>query len=196
MALSTDVTRGVIDNLGQPYSLLLNRSVDFDPYLGILKNTYPNAFDIQMAIALDQMLWDRSEPSGFSNAITSNLLPGTPAHDVLMQVSIGDHQVTTLGAHILARAAGGVNMAPANRPIFGISEVSSPYTGPATLVEYDFGLPAVPITNVPMTQGSDPHGSLARTPAAINQASHFLMTGEVVNYCNDQACNLLTDGYQ
>ena len=75
MALSTDVTRGVIDNLGQPYSLLLNRSVDFDAVSWrSCKATYPNALDIQMAIALDQMLWDRSEPSGFSTNITSNLL--------------------------------------------------------------------------------------------------------------------------
>lgn len=196
MALSTDVTRGVIDNLGQPYSLLLNRSVDFGLYLSILQTTYPNALDIQMAIALDQMLWDRSEPSGFSANITANLFPDTPAHSVLMQVSIGDHQVTTLGAHILARAAGAVTLKPANRPIYGIDEVSPPYTGPATLVEYDFGLPPVPITNVPMTEGTDPHGELARTPAAISQASHFLLTGEVQNYCNGQPCNLLTDGFQ
>jgi hypothetical protein len=195
MALSTDVTRGVIDNLGQPYSLLLNRSIDFAPYLSLLQATYPNALDIQLAIALDQMLWDRSEPSGFSANITSNLLPGTPAHSVLMQVSIGDHQVTTLGAHILARAAGAVTLKPANRPIYGIKEVSSPYTGPATLVEYDFGLPAVPITDIPMTDGADPHGALAKTPGAISQAQHFLLTGEVQNFCNSGPCNLQTDGF-
>jgi hypothetical protein len=196
MAVSTDVTRGVIDNLGQPYSLLLNRSVDFDPYLSILQGTYPNALDIQMAIGLDQMLWDRSEPSGFSTSITSNLFPGTPPHTVLMQVSIGDHQVTTLGAHILARAAGAVTLSPANRPIYAINEVTPPYTGPATIVEYDFGLPPVPITNVPMRMGTDPHGELRQTPAAISQATHFLLTGEVQSYCDGGPCNLLTDGFK
>lgn len=195
MALSTDVTRGVIDNLGQPYSLLLNRSVDFAPYLAILQKTYPNALDIQMAIALDQMLWDRSEPSGFSSYITSDMLPNTPAHDVLMQVSIGDHQVTTLGAHILARAAGAKTINPAVRPIFQIDAVDAPVTEPATLVEYDFGLPPVPITNVPMTEGNDPHGELAKTPAAISQASHFLLTGEVQNYCTGGPCSPATDGF-
>jgi len=195
MALSTDVTGGVIDNLGQPYSLLLNRSVDFAPYLGILQKTYPNALDIQMAIALDQMLWDRSEPSGFSAYITSDMLPNTPAHDVLMQVSIGDHQVTTLGAHILARAAGAKTINPAVRSIFQIDAVDAPVTEPATLVEYDFGLPPVPITNVPMTQGNDPHGELAKTPAAISQASHFLLTGEVQNFCTGGPCAPATDGF-
>jgi hypothetical protein len=196
MALSTDVTRGVIDNLGQPYSLLLNRSVDFDPYLSLLQSTYPNALDIQLAIGLDQMLWDRSEPSGFSTHITGNTLPGTPAHDVLMQVSIGDHQVTTLGAHILARAAGAVTVSPANRPIYGIDTMAPPLHVPATIVEYDFGLPPVPITNVPMRQGTDPHGELKSTPAAISQAAHFLATGEVQSYCDGGPCNLQTDGFQ
>ena len=103
--------------------------------------------------------------------------------------------MTTLGAHILARAAGAVTLTPANRPIFGIDEVAAPHTGPATLVEYDFGLPPVPITNVPMTDGSDPHGSLARTPGAISQAQHFLLTGEVQSFCSGGPCNLQTDGY-
>jgi hypothetical protein len=113
-----------------------------------------------------------------------------------MQVSIGDHQVTTLGAHILARAAGAVTLTPANRPIYAINEVAPPYTGPATIVEYDFGLPPVPITNVPMRMGMDPHGELAQTPAAISQASHFLLTGEVQSYCDGGPCNLMTDGFQ
>jgi len=198
MALTTDVTRGVIDNLGQPYSLLLDRSVDFQPYLTILQGTYPNAMDIQMAIALDQMLWDRSEPSGFSTNITSNMLEGTPAHQVLMQTSIGDHQVTTLGADILARAAGGVTLSPPPRPIFEIDAVSPPYpatTHPATLIEYDYGLCPVPITNVPMTQGMDPHGAQAKTPAAIDQASTFLLTGMVQSFCDGGPCTFATDGY-
>lgn len=198
MALSTDVTRGVITNLGQPYSLLLDRSVDFSPFLTALKRTYPNALDIQMAIGLDQMLWDRSEPSGFSaNIVAPNLLAGTPAHSVLMLDSIGDHQVTTLGAAILARAAGAVTISPPVRPIFGVNTVPSPYTGPAALVEYDFGLPPVPLTNIPMMLGNDPHGELAVTPAAIQQASHYLLTGEVVNYCGDGGapCSPATDGF-
>ncbi len=199
MALSTDVTRGVITNLGQPYSLLLDRSVDFAPFLTALQTTYPDALDIQLAIGLDQMLWDRSEPSGFSaNIVAPNQLEGTPGHSVLMLDSIGDHQVTTLGAAILARATGAVTLSPAPRSIFGIDAVSPPYTGSAALVEYDFGLPPVPITNVPMMQGADPHGELADTPAAIDQASHYLLTGEVLDYCGDggAACSPATDGFQ
>jgi hypothetical protein len=199
MSVTTDVTRGVITNLGQPYSLLLDRSVDFGPFLEILQTTYPNALDIQMAIGLDQMLWDRSEPNGFSaNIVGPDTLEGTPSHTVLMLDSIGDHQVTTLGAAVLARATGAVTIDPAPRAIFGIDGVSAPYSGPATLVEYSFDLPPVPITNVPMTLGNDPHPELRDTPAAIDQIAHYLLTGTVVNYCGDggEACSPATDGFE
>ena len=39
MALSQDVERGAVDVYGQPYNLLLNRSVDFDPYLALLRES-------------------------------------------------------------------------------------------------------------------------------------------------------------
>jgi hypothetical protein len=54
--------------------------------------------------------------------------------------------------------------------------------------EYSFGLPPVPLTNVPMRQGMDPHGALSGVPAAINQASHFMLTGEVKSFCANGPC--------
>ena len=44
---------------------------------------------------------------------------GMEAKDVLLQVAIGDAQVTTLGAHIMARAYGASTIAPETRPIWG-----------------------------------------------------------------------------
>jgi len=57
---------------------------------------------MQMNLALVQGLWDRAEPTGYSKYIRTDLLPGTPPHEVLIQVSKADHQVTNLGARILA----------------------------------------------------------------------------------------------
>jgi hypothetical protein len=115
MALSTDIERGLIAVPGQSYNLLLNRSVNFDEYAGQLYEVYGwNALHIQMNLALIQGLWDRAEPTGYSKYIRTNT--GTPAHEVLIQVSKADHQVTNLGAHIMARTIGGVvNLAPTIR---------------------------------------------------------------------------------
>src|SRR6185503_11395868 len=158
MALSTDVTRGVLAVPGQPYNLLLNRSVDSDPYLPVMRQSFTDPIDLQIALELAQMFWDRAEPTGYSHRIEKPL-PGTPAHRVLLQVAIGDHQVTTLGAHVMARAIGAKSLEPAVRPIFGVEQASTPYEGSA-MVEYDFGLPPEPTTNVPMRAGEDPHGKV------------------------------------
>ncbi len=186
MALSTDVTRGVIAVPGQPYDLLLNRSIDFDPYLTAMRASFPDPIEIQIVLGLAQMFWDRAEPTGYSHRIETPL-PGTPAHRVLMQVAIGDHQVSTLGAHIMARAIPAKSLTPAMRPIFGVAEVAPPYDGSA-IVEYDFGLPPEPTTNVPMREGEDPHGKIKNVPPAGLQVDKFLRTGTVDWFCSD-TCN-------
>jgi hypothetical protein len=88
MALTTDIERGMLAVPGQSYNLLLNRSRNFDPFAEQIYglNNW-NALDIQMNLALVQGLWDRAEPTGYSKYIRSNPLPGSPTHEVLIQVS-------------------------------------------------------------------------------------------------------------
>ena len=183
MAISTDVTRGLLGEPGMPYSLLLNRSKDFTPYSALLQaTTRGNFVEIQILLGLMQMLWDRSEPDGFAPYITENTLPGTPSHHVLLNVAIGDHQVTPLGAHVLARAIKAQNMKPVNRSVFSIPEADAPFMGNG-MTEFDFGLPLAPTGNVPMLEGDDPHDEVRVLPSAINQTDTFLRTGVIQNYC-------------
>ena len=187
MALATDVERGVLAVPGQPYNLLLERSVNFDPFADLLRGTFATQHDIRLALALAQLLWDRAEPGGYSQHVFRDPLPGTPAHSVLMLVSIGDHQVSTLAAHVMARTIGAVNLGPVNRDVWGLEVVQGSFDGSA-MIEYDFGLPPEPIGNVPMREGSDPHGSIAGVPAALQAVSTFLETGRAENRC-DGPCN-------
>ncbi|MGE3632286.1 MAG: hypothetical protein AB7P00_20470 [Sandaracinaceae bacterium] len=184
MAISTDVTRGILGVPGQPYNLLLNRSSDFDPYLTLMRNSFDDGVNIQIGIAAMQLLWDRAEPGSFTRHISEDLFPNTPMHNVILQVAIGDHQVTTLGAHVMARAVGASSIQPQTRPIWGVEEVVGPHTGNA-IVEFDFGLPPEPITNVPQRAGEDPHGDVRKNAAALMQTLHFFQTGEVIHTCDD-----------
>ncbi len=184
MALTTDVERGMLGVPGQPYSLLLNRSKDFIEFFNLLIIAFPDPIDLQMVLAMFQMLWDASEPTGWTAHIRDDLLPGTPAHEVLLPVAIGDHQVSTLGAHIMARTIGGVvNLAPTNREIWGIEAVPGPHTGSA-MIEYDFGLAPEPTTNIPPTDGEDPHGKVRKLPSAEKSLDQFLRTGKVESFCD------------
>ena len=182
MAISSDVTRGLLGEPGLPYDFLLNRSKDFDPFFSLLKGVTDTFFQVQILLGAVQMLWDRSEPDGYAPYITDNPLPGTPSHNVLLAVAIGDHQVTPLGAHLLARAVGAKNMKPVNRELFGIDDADAPFTGNG-MTEWDFGLPPAPTTNVPMEAGDDPHDKVRQLQSAIDQSDTFLRTGVVENDC-------------
>jgi hypothetical protein len=187
MALNLDIERGLLAVPGQSYNLLLNRSGNFDEYAGQLYNVYGwNALHMQMNLALIQGLWDRAEPTGYSKYIRTDRFPDTPAHEVLIQVSKADHQVTNLGAHIMARAIGGVvNLAPLIRPVWGIEEKSGLHTGSAML-EVDFGNPDPPITNIPHWADTmrDPHGRATELEALGPVLTGFYETGLVSNPCN------------
>jgi hypothetical protein len=181
MAITTDVPRGLLGEPGLPYTLLLDRSVDFSGFKFLLKGSYPRGMDLRVIYALLQMSWDRTEPDGYVPYIRQNMLPNTPSHEVLLHVAIGDHQVAPLGAHMIARSIGAKNVKPVNRSIWGIDEAAPPFNGSA-MMEFDFGL-VTPITNVPPTSGEDPHDTVRKLPTAQDQADHFLRTGEVKAVC-------------
>lgn len=184
MALSTDVTRGLLGEPGMPYSLLLNRSVDFTPFFLVLKGAYQSSRNLQIVMGLLQLLWDRTEPTGYAPYVHGNPLPGTPDHEVLLHVAIGDYQVTPLGAHMIARSVGAKNLTPVNRSIFGVEEASGPFKG-SGMVEFSFGLPEAPKTNTPPNgpETDDPHDKVRVLDAAYSQTNDWFRTGMVVPYC-------------
>jgi len=182
MALSTDVTRGVLGEPGAPYSILLNRSIDFTPFFFLLFGTYTDAYDMQLALGLAQMMWDRTEPGGYIRYINEDPLPGTPKHDVLLHVAKGDHQVTPLGAHIIARAVGAKVVQPELRPIWGLEKGTPPFTG-SGIVEFDFGTPEAPKENLPPNKGEDPHDLVRVLDVAKKQEAKFLKEGIIEHTC-------------
>lgn len=181
LALQPEIERGVLGVPGMPYSLLLSRSYDFDPFFILFQAVYPDQRDISLWMVLMQMLWDSGEPSGYGRVMNQEPLDGV-AHQVLLQDAIGDAQVTTLGAHVMARAYGAGNIAPLE-DLWGIPEVPSGSTGSA-LAEYEWGAPEVPYENVPPDSEYDTHGQTRKSFLAQEQLWTFLTTGTVVSYCD------------
>jgi hypothetical protein len=173
--------------MGQPYNLLLNRSVDFGVFFTIMRMSFPDTRDQQFYLNLIQMLWDRVEPNGYTKYLRQDMLPNTPAHEVLMRAAVGDHQVTTLGAHIMARAIGAKHIDSGVRPIYGLETVKSATQG-SGYIEYEFGLPPAPVCNIPLNACDDPHGELRYLDAAGPELDHFLRTGKFDNFCPNGVC--------
>jgi hypothetical protein len=196
MAISTDVTRGLLGEPGAPYNILLDRSADFNGFFLIIQGVFPNPLDIQLGLGLIQSLWDMAEPDGYLPYITDNPLPNTPSHNVLLHVAIGDQQVTPLGAHFIARSIGAKQLNKANREIYGIPDADSGFSGNG-IVEWDFQLPASqsPVTNTPpLGSLPDPHDALRQQGDAQDMADTFYRTGTVVQTCpNGGPCAAPTD---
>ena len=187
MALHSDVTRGVLGVPGCAYSMLLNRSVDFIAWAGLLKFHLPDVVDFVAMFGLLQTAFNRMEPLSYVHLITDEPIEGGPEHRVLLHVAKEDAQVQNDVSFVLARSIGAVSMAPAVRPIWGLEEQEYPYEGNA-MVEYDFGMPENPNPTEPPPAEYDTHGHLRKLEIAQDQLWHFLETGEMKSFC-DGACD-------
>jgi hypothetical protein len=221
VAVSPDIRRGVLGVPGMNYSTLLRRSVDFDTYAegnfegaeteaGLYDN-YPSLIERPLILGLMQMLWDRSDPNGYAHHMTSDPLPNTPAHEVLLHVGFGDHQVADVTTEVEARTIGARVHRPLLEPgrdryrdrpypdrpfgpLFDGVDSLGPlgYSAPGSgVVFWDIG----PIragggtsppwaANIPPREGTDPHEYPRRSPAARRQKSEFLRVGgRIVDVC-------------
>lgn len=200
-ALAVDFRRAVLGVPGMNFSVLLQRSSNWDVYGKVLEPAYPDGTDRAVALAMIQMLWDRGEGNGYAHHMTDDPLPRTPAKDVLLQVAFGDWQVTTWQAEVEARTIGArtpraifdPGRATDAAPLYGIERIASfPYDGSA-ITYWDSG-PGFngkpPATNTPPRQGKDSHESVRSTPAARVQKSEFLKpNGRVVDVCAGKPCH-------
>jgi hypothetical protein len=198
MALSPDATRGILGVLGMNYSTLLNRSVDWEgelalepdlpPYSVPFYNSYRDPIERQLVFSLMQMLWDRGEANGFAAHMTTNPYPNTPTHEVMLQASFSDHQVSNAAAEVEARTIGAPLMSPDLEPgrhwalTPFLDTVTYPYSGSA-LIYWDSGNATPPNGNLPPSNGSDPHSAPRDERAASWQEAHFLLTGQMYDVC-------------
>lgn len=213
-SVATDFTRSVLYVPGMNYSVLLPRSVDFDDpdpseidYASVLYPSYPVESTRPLALTLIQSMWDRGEPNGYANHMTTDPLPGTPAHKVLILMAYGDHQVANVQTAVEARTIG----APLRRPAVDAFRIPSSYvdlfpqsgtlgdlSGPAAdgsgYFVWDIGpkrddpgpgeflgTDPPPITNTPPpgdAAGVDPHDTVVNnSPLARAQIAAFIETG-------------------
>jgi len=115
-AISPDVTRSVLYVPGMNYSMLLQRSSAFSQYALVLYPAYKKQLERPLLFSLLQMMWDRSDPSGYAKNMTDNPLPNTPEHKVMLIMAWGDHQVGNVTTEVMARTIGVPLRAPALDP--------------------------------------------------------------------------------
>ncbi len=216
-AVEPDLTRTVLYVPGMNYSLLLTRSTDFDDYSAVLYPSYPNERVRPLLLSMIQMEWDRGEPDGYAQHMTTDPLPGTPPHKVLIEMAYGDHQVANVATQVEARTIG----APLRQPALDLNRLPSGFDepfyaqntlgalpGPAEdgsgMFIWDIGPkrddgsggtlgtdpPPINNTSPNNTFGVDPHDTVIRqTPAVRTQIADFLkVNGKITDPCGPKPC--------
>jgi len=158
---------------------------------------YPKRYDRVIAIAVAQLLWDRGEGDGYANHMTTDPLPNTPAHEVLLLGAVGDHQVTEYSLRIEAATVGAAAHVPIAGPGRGVESTPGwlltpisqyPYGGSAYVL-WDTGSPPSPLGNVPSRTGHDPHDDTPNIPGVRALKDQFWHpNGAIDNPCVNQPC--------
>ncbi|MEY3014598.1 MAG: hypothetical protein RIT45_3333 [Pseudomonadota bacterium] len=217
MALSQDVTRGHLGVPGQNYSLLLHRSVDFNPFFAVMIAAYPTSIDRGILLLSGQLIWDSVDPVSHYRHLEKQPFADTPAHQVLLASAKGDWQVALITNEVTTRSDLGVAlMENYGKDVAGVTPVKYPHKGSA-LVNYDFGNPWPKPGNRPdetkvagakcgpggmcfatalcpagdtseTCSVEDPHGKPRRLDHHNKQMVHFFDTGEVIDVCGGDAC--------
>jgi hypothetical protein len=214
-AIEPDVTRSVLYVPGMNYGgVLLTRSVDFKDYAQILYPAYPDEGERPLLLSLIQSLWDRGEPDGYANHMTTDPLPGTPAHHVMIEMAYGDHQVANAATEVEARTIGASLRQPAidanrlppgyTQPLFDLPTLGPlPADGNAMFVwdigpKRDNGSGGIlgtdppPITNTAPDDsfGVDPHDTVIRSSPLIRAqiATYIKPGGLITDPCGPTAC--------
>ncbi|TVQ90586.1 MAG: hypothetical protein EA397_12200 [Deltaproteobacteria bacterium] len=193
MGLSPDIERGVLSVAGAPYPLLLPRSTNFGPFFQILQTMYEAEIEQMFLIhALFIHLWDVGESVGWSHDLLDPP-EGIPQKRLLLQAGMADAQVAIEGSRYQARSVQAAMVAPVVNEIYGLPILEGDLNR-TTYVEYDYGIPAVPDTNLPPENDNPAHECVRRTPAAQQQVVHFLRTGEVRNFCEGPCVYTVEEG--
>lgn len=207
-ALAPDFTRAVLGVSGMNYGAgLVQRSTDFSKFGAILTANYPDTSETTLILDLMQQLWDRGDPDGYAQHMTTHPYPDTPKHTVLMEIAYGDHQVSQYAAAVEARTIGASAHEPALDPsrardknlLYGIPPIPPipryPFAGSAIVV-WDGGPGQVqppPFENLPPVESAtnkDPHEFPRSTAANRTQKSEFLQpNGAVFDECGGQPCH-------
>jgi hypothetical protein len=164
-----------------------------------------------------QQLWDRGEAAGYAAHLTTDPLPGTPEHQVLLHVAFGDHQVAQVAAEELARTARIPVRSPALAdgrhpdavPFVGLELAPPGAELRSALVYWDSGSVPPWAANQPVTESpaweeacgdpsaagcTDPHQDPGGDPAAQQQAFTFLTEGVLTDTCAGAPCQVTPAG--
>jgi pimeloyl-ACP methyl ester carboxylesterase len=170
-----DLTRGVLTAGGGPWSTEAQRNINWEKLGPLVRLAYPDPLDVQLGIALMQADYD------FVDATTA-AAAGLSSKQVLMEMSVGDAQVSNVATETLARTLGVSLVGQTSLPLFGIQTAGAGAQSGLTIWDlHPSSQP--PLTNTALPADNGVHGAVLMLPKLQQQMQLFFSTGAVVDTC-------------
>lgn len=184
MAMTPDVTRGVLGVGGLPFSFMLTRSVDFKAFFVIMAQNYPRLVDQLVMLETIQLLWNAAEPSAYVG------LADDAGKKLLLYDVANDAQVPNLATDVLVRTHGFKHLQPVNRTIWGIEQVDSsgPNVPASGFVDVECGADPVPVGNIADAENGA-HYCFRQKTAGHAMFSAFLRENGQITWTCDGPCD-------
>jgi hypothetical protein len=188
--ISPDIERATLLVNGAMFPFMIERSIDFIPYMPYFESAYPNRMERAVMLPLAQHLWDTTDPITYMGQIADGVEgcdPECGPKTILSIAAENDAQVPNLASDIIMREAGAVNIVGSSRAdIFGFENVDAPFSGTG-YITMDLGDREVPEGNESPTENDDGHSTIGSTEPAIEIIRSFLTpNGEIVMPCDDE----------
>ncbi|HTM21193.1 MAG TPA: hypothetical protein VL172_11810, partial [Kofleriaceae bacterium] len=178
------LTRAVLNVGGGDWSMLFERSTHWQEFGLIIAGAYPGALNSVILQALMQMAFDPTENVHLAGELD-------PGKQLLLQIAVGDSQVSNLSSEVLARELGIPVLTPSVAQPYGVPAMDGPL--PSALTIWDEHPDPLPHeSNLLNEVDNGTHGTMRRRAAVVEQIGTFLSTGEVVNTCGDAPCDCAT----
>ncbi|MBK9035492.1 MAG: hypothetical protein IPL61_30250 [Myxococcales bacterium] len=177
-AIDPHMRRAALNVGGANWSLLFERSTNWATLSLPFKGTYPDPLTQTLLQQIVQMGLDVIDPLHWAPLARDASL----GKSYLLHTSLGDAQVTNLGAFLQARTMGLDLAAPAVTIPYGLALAGAAPTSGLVIVDED-PTPKPPTTNLLNTMNNQAHENARRRARIMDQIDRFLDDGTIIDAC-------------
>lgn len=184
IAQSPHIERAVMSVGAASFSFMMSRSNNFAPFLALLKNKLTR-LNLQKFIAMSQSPYDRVDPVTYTDHLLTGDYPNTPAkRSILMQIGLGDTQVTNVASYMQARTMGLKLLTPSPASPWGIQTTQGPTDSAMVLVDFKLDpLPGVYYGIPEAVEGApSAHNGVREVPALRDQIDAFMQPDGMITH--------------
>lgn len=184
VGVAPDLPWGVLNVGAAGWTTLLQRSTNWALFKLIIDGSYPDRLDQQSIICVMQQYLDLADGMNLAPHY-ADPLPGNSPRRVLLQIGVGDLQVSNVASTMFARTAGFPLLDSSPVDVWGMTPVAGPQESALAIFDTKEAVqPPDGNLNANVTAMNAAHLSIRMLPAAMEQTDHFLRSGEVIATCD------------